>query len=91
MAESDPELWSVDRSWSDRVPANGDGEVFPSKHLKLHVDGGDTTAKCSRRILLNSMPGDRSAGRLSEIETDPRMRSAICRRCVPQSHDSDPS
>lgn len=81
--DADPWLWGVDRSWTDRVPANLDGDVFPSKVTKLHLTTEDTTAKCSRRILLNSLQGDRPAGRLSDFEGT-EYEGMICRRCVPR-------
>lgn len=79
--ETDPFLWSVDRSWS-YVAQNLDGQ--PYYQTKVHLDDGDTRARCSRQILLNSLPGDRPSGRLSDYEGDPRLVRWICRRCVPR-------
>lgn len=85
--ETDPYLWTVDRGWG-RVPSNSEGE--PYYETKLHIDRGDSTAKCSRRIFLNSLPlargvitADAPAGRVSDFEDDLNLRTLICRRCVP--------
>lgn len=89
--DTDPLVWSVDRSWGN-VKANSDGTMYPSDYRKYHVDRGDSTAKCHRRIFLNSLrdskvPGmsgaggfgdDAPAGRASELA-----REDVCRRCVP--------
>lgn len=79
--EEDPYLWSVDRSWT-QYRGNSDGELPPSERRKLHLATEDTVAKCSSRVLLNSMPGDRPAGRLSHFEADDP--DVICRRCLPR-------
>lgn len=76
---SDPILYSVDRSWSNYRGSRISGDLAPSDTRKYHVDRGDSTAKCSPRILLNSLKGDAAGERLSEI----RETGLVCRRCVP--------
>jgi hypothetical protein len=88
--DADPLLWSIDRSHG-RMWREGE------RPRKFHVDRGDSTAKCSSRILLNSIDAtrptgfggaisaDAPAGRVSEIEAE--MPELICRRCVPKPHD----
>lgn len=93
---SDPLVWGVDRSWSN-YRGNSNGDLASSERTKCHVDRGDSTAKCSRRILLNSLKGsdavgfsggvnaaDMPAGRASEIG-----RAEVCRRCVPVIQPDD--
>jgi hypothetical protein len=81
--DDDTKLWSVDRSWA-QYRGNSDGNLAASDQTKLHVDRGDTTAKCSPRVFLNSMPGDADAGTVAEWRGDDR----VCRRCVRESNDS---
>jgi hypothetical protein len=89
-AEGVPLLWSVDRSWS-RYRGNSNGDLAPSAQTKLHIDRGDSSAKCSRRIFLNSLTDDVpvgfSGGGMS-MDTDSgtaseNVRDDVCRRCVP--------
>lgn len=79
-------LYGIDRSWT-RYRANSDGDLFASDHRKLHLDRGDSTAKCSKRILLNSLPGDHGYT-LTEAASMPE---AVCRRCVPNRQNGDQS
>lgn len=76
-----PVVYGVDRSWSN-YRANSDGHMAPSDHRKFHLDRGDSTAKCSSRVLLNSLPGDRGEP-LADLERN--APGAVCRRCVPRS------
>jgi hypothetical protein len=78
--KNDPLVWSVDRSWA-QYTGNSDGNFAESDTRRFHIDRGDSTAKCSTRVLLNSLAGDRPIGRLSEIS--PALRAMVCRRCVP--------
>lgn len=80
-------LWSVDWSWRQgRSSANLDGEIPASARTAFHLDRGDSSAKCSPRVLLNSMEDDVPVGTVSEWE-DPENGnpSRICRRCVPRT------
>lgn len=89
--EADPYLWSVDRSYG-RMWREGETP------RKFHIDRGDSTAKCSPAILLNSLDltrpvgfggaimADAPIGRVSEVERD--MPERVCRRCVPEPHAS---
>lgn len=94
MSDSDPFLWSVDRSWGN-IRTSQDGESFLGAQTKYHVDRGDSTAKCSRRILLNSIDGTTSVGFAGDIYADQPVgrvsevrASMICRRCVPKASGS---
>ena len=75
------ELFSVDRSWS-QYRGNSDGDLAVSDHTKLHLDRGDSTAKCSPHVFLNSLQGDASVGTVAELAADPKTARWICRRCV---------
>ncbi len=87
--EEDTPLWSVDRSWSN-YRGNANGELAPSDLTKSHIDRGDSTAKCSSRILLNSLDSgiyaDQPTGTVGELER--QAPGIICRRCVPNGTKS---
>lgn len=80
-------LYSVDRSWGN-LRSNADGDLAVSDYTKLHLDRGDSTAKCSPRVFLNSLSGDMGAGSVAEIEADTKYARWICRRCVPKPKES---
>lgn len=97
--DDDTKLWSVDRSWGNHR-GNSDGTLAPSDFTRMHVDRGDSTAKCSKRILLNSIDGtrpigfggditaDQPTGTIGDMATNPNFAAMVCRRCVPKSTDS---
>lgn len=71
-------VWNVDKSYSNYRGSKLNGDLPPSEKSKYHLDSGDTTAKCSPRVLLNSMPGD-----VGEW-LDTLSRDEVCRKCVPE-------
>ncbi len=76
-------VFNVDASWSQYRGSRYNGELARGDASKFHIDRGDTTAKCSPRVILNSLPGDVGEW-LDELEAD--TPSLVCRRCVPTVH-----
>lgn len=86
-SEAVPLVYSVDRSWESRMRVDANDDPYDSRKMHRTWPSNDDrygTARCSRRVILNTedaMPAD-----------DPLVaEGSLCRRCIPTPPPAEPT